>query len=154
MVTYLRKSLNKIIHNNKNYTLTYFNEKGEERKLKKEKELYELCLCNMNEQEMIEKGIISQYSIDIDNACKYVWDFNIKKALLEIINERKKLGITIIQATYNKEQFYSINNENIKRQELENIKKQRDVYKQQVDVQKEIIRIMNEENSENEDMEI
>lgn len=154
MVTYLRKSLNKIIHNNKNYTLTYFNEKGEEKTLKKEKDLYELCLTIMNEQEMIDREIISTYSIDIDNACKYVWDFNSKKALLNIINERENLGITIIQATNNKEQFYSINNENIKKQELENVKKQRDVYKQQVDVQKEIIRIMSEEDNENEEMEI
>lgn len=153
MVTYLRKSVNKAIHRNKSFTLTYLNEKGETHTIKKEQDLYSLCLTLMNEKELQENDIVEEYSYDIDNSCKYAWDFNTKKALFNLINNLKKLEFTLVQVTYNKNQIYSIKNENINLKELENVKKQRDIYKKQIDIQKEIINIY-QDNEENEEQEI
>lgn len=58
MVTYLRKSINNVIHRNKKFSLTYLNEKGETRTLKSQKDLFSLCMALMNESELIENGII------------------------------------------------------------------------------------------------
>lgn len=153
MVTYLRKGINNVINKNKKFTLTYLNENGENKVLKTEKELLQLCMALMNEQELLKNEIVERYSFDIDNACRYVWGFNTKKALFAIINSVEHFGITILQATYDKQQIYSYMNENIKLEELENVKKQRDVYKQQVDIQKEIIKIYQEDDEE-EDLEV
>jgi len=148
MVTYLRKGINDVIHKNKKYTLTYLNENGENKVLKTEKELLQLCMALMSEEELLKNEIVERYSFDIDNACRYVWGFNTKKALFAIINSVENFGITILQATYNKQQIYSYMNENIRLEEFENVKKQRDVYKQQVDIQKEIIKIYQEDDEE------
>lgn len=153
MVTYLRKSINNVIHRSKKFRLTYLNEKGETRTLKNEKDLFSLCMALMNESELIEKGIIEQYTFDIDNSCKYVWGFDTKKALFTIINSLEHLDITLIQVTYNKNQIYSVRNENLKLEELENVKKQRDVYKKQVDIQKKIIEIY-QDSEDDEELEI
>ena len=141
MVTYLRKSINNVIHRNKKFSLTYLNEKGDTRTLKSQKDL------------LIENEIIEQYTFDIDNACRYAWGFDTKKALFTIINNLKYLDITLIQATYNKNQIYSFKNENLKLEELENVKQQRDVYKKQVDVQKKIIEIY-QDSEDDEELEI
>ena len=153
MVTYLRKSINNVIHRNKKFSLTYLNEKGDTRTLKSLKDLFGLCMAVMNESELIENGIIEQYSFDIDNACRYAWGFDTKKALFTIINNLEHLDITVIQATYNKNQIYSFKNENLKLEELENVKQQRDVYKKQVDVQKKIIEIY-QDSEDDEELEI
>lgn len=153
MVTYLRKGINDVIHKNKKFTLTYLNENGENKVLKNEKELLQLCMALMSEQELLKNEIVERYSFDIDNACRYVWGFNTKKALFAIINSVEHFGITILQATYDKQQIYSYMNENIKLEEFENVKKQRDVYKKQVDIQKEIIKIYQEDDEE-EDLEV
>ncbi len=153
MVTYLRKSINNVIHRNKKFSLTYLNEKGDTRTLKSQKDLFSLCMAVMNESELIENGIIEQYSFDIDNACRYAWGFDTKKALFTIINNLEHLDITVIQATYNKNQIYSFKNENLKLEELENVKQQRDVYKKQVDVQKKIIEIY-QDSEDDEELEI
>ena len=125
MVTYLRKSINNVIHRNKKFSLTYLNEKGETRTLRNQKDLFSLCMALMNESELIENEIIEQYTFDI----------------------------TLIQATYNKNQIYSFKNENLKLEELENVKQQRDVYKKQVDVQKKIIEIY-QDSEDDEELEI
>ena len=153
MVTYLRKGINDVIHKNKQFTLTYLNENGENKVLKTEKELLQLCMALMSEKELLKNEIVERYSFDIDNVCRYVWGFNTKKALFAIINSVEHFGITILQATYDKQQIYSYMNENIKLEEFENVKKQRDVYKQQVDIQKEIIKIYQEDDEE-EDLEV
>ena len=153
MVTYLRKSINNVIHRNKKFSLTYLNEKGEARTLRNQKDLFSLCMALMNESELIENEIIEQYTFDIDNACRYAWGFDTKKALFTIINNLKYLDITLIQATYNKNQIYSFKNENLKLEELENVKQQRDVYKKQVDVQKKIIEIY-QDSEDDEELEI
>ncbi len=153
MVTYLRKSINNVIHRNKKFSLTYLNEKGETRTLRNQKDLFSLCMALMNESELIENEIIEQYTFDIDNACRYAWGFDTKKALFTIINNLKYLDITLIQATYNKNQIYSFKNENLKLEELENVKQQRDVYKKQVDVQKKIIEIY-QDSEDDEELEI
>ena len=153
MVTYLRKSINNVIHRYKKFSLTYLNEKGETRTLRNQKDLFSLCMALMNESELIENEIIEQYTFDIDNACRYAWGFDTKKALFTIINNLKYLDITLIQATYNKNQIYSFKNENLKLEELENVKQQRDVYKKQVDVQKKIIEIY-QDSEDDEELEI
>lgn len=155
MVTYLRKSINDVIHRNKKFTLTYLNEKGETHTLKSEKDLFSLCMALMNEKQLLENEIIEQYSFDIDNACRYAWGFDTKKALFAIINELEHFDITLLQVTYNKNQIYSFKNENINLEELKNVKEQRDVYKKQVDVQKEIIKMYQEnDEDENEELEV
>lgn len=153
MVTYLRKSINNVIHRNKKFSLTYLNEKGETKTLRNQKDLFSLCMALMSESELIENEIIEQYTFDIDNACRYAWGFDTKKALFTIINNLEHLDITLIQATYNKNQIYSFKNENLKLEELENVKQQRDVYKKQVDVQKKIIEIY-QDSEDDEELEI
>lgn len=154
MVTYLRKSINDVIHKNKKFTLTYLNEKGETKTIKTKNDLFSLCMSLMNESELIDNEIIEQYSIDIDNACRYAWGFDTKKALFTIINNLEYFDITLIQATYDKNQIYSFKNENLKLAELENVKMQRDIYKKQVDVQKEIIKIYQDNDNEDEELEV
>lgn len=153
METYLRKSLNKLVHQNKKFTLNYLNPEGQNRILKTQNDLFRLCIALMDDNELIENGIIEQYTYDIDNSCRYAWGFDTKKALFTIINNIDKYDITLIQATYNKEQIYSFNNEKLKLKELNNIREQRDVYKKQVDVQKEIIKLYeNEDDEEDEEL--
>ena len=107
----------------------------------------------MSDEELIENNIIEQFTYDIDNSCRYAWGFDTKQALFTIINNIDKYDITLIQATYDKEQIYSINNEKLKLKELNNIREQRDVYKRQVDVQKEIIKLYeNEDDEEDEEL--
>ncbi len=153
MVTYLRKSINNIIHKNKKFTLTYMNEKGETRTLKSEKQLFSLCVALMKDSTLLENNIVEQYTFDIDNACRYAWGFDVKNALFTIINNISQFDITLVQVTYDKQQIYSLKDENLKLKELENVKQQRDVYKKQVDVQKEIIKIY-QENDEDEELEV
>ena len=153
MVTYLRKSINNIIHKNKKFTLTYMNEKGETRTLKSEKQLFSLCVALMKDSTLLENNILEQYTFDIDNACRYAWGFDVKNALFTIINNISQFDITLVQVTYDKQQIYSLKDENLKLKELENVKQQRDVYKKQVDVQKEIIKIY-QENDEDEELEV
>lgn len=151
METYLRKSLNKIIHQNKKFTLTYLNPEGDTRKLRTQNDLFRLCIALMDDNELIENGIIGQFTYDIDNSCRYAWGFDTKKAIFTIINNIDKYDITLLQATYDKDQVYSFNNEKLKLKELNNIKEQRDVYKKQVDVQKEIIKLYENENEDDEE---
>lgn len=151
METYLRKSLNKIIHQNKKFTLTYLNPEGDTRKLKTQNDLFRLCIALMDDNELIENGIIEQFTYDIDNSCRYAWGFDTKKAIFTIINNIDKYDITLLQATYDKDQVYSFNNEKLKLKELNNIKEQRDVYKKQVDVQKEIIKLYENESEDDEE---
>lgn len=152
METYLRNSISNF--KNKQFTLNYLNNKGETKNLKNKKDLFKLCIALMDESELIENGIIEQFTYDIDNSCRYAWGFNIKQALFTLINNIKDYDITLIQATYNKEQIYSINNEKLDMQELKNVKQQRDVYKKQVDVQKEIIKIYENQDEDDEELEV
>ena len=151
METYLRKSLNKIIHQNKKFTLTYLNPEGDTKKLRTQNDLFRLCIALMDDNELIENGIIEQFTYDIDNSCRYAWGFDTKKAIFTIINNIDKYDITLLQATYDKDQVYSFNNEKLKLKELNNIKEQRDVYKKQVDVQKEIIKLYENESEDDEE---
>lgn len=152
METYLRKSLNKIIHQNKKFTLTYLNPEGDTKKLRTQNDLFRLCIALMDDNELIENGIIEQFTYDIDNSCRYAWGFDTKKAIFTIINNIDKYDITLLQATYDKDQVYSFNNEKLKLKELNNIKEQRDVYKKQVDVQKEIIKLYENESEDDEEL--
>lgn len=151
METYLRKSLNKIIHQNNKFTLTYLNPEGDTKKLRTQNDLFRLCIALMDDNELIENGIIEQFTYDIDNSCRYAWGFDTKKAIFTIINNIDKYDITLLQATYDKDQVYSFNNEKLKLKELNNIKEQRDVYKKQVDVQKEIIKLYENESEDDEE---
>lgn len=148
MVTYLGKNLNDIIHRNKKFTLTYLNAKGKNRTIKTQKDLFSFCSSLMSEKCLMENGLVERYSIDIDSSCRYAWGFNVKKALFFVINNAEQFGITLVQATYNKTQIYSIKNENLKLEELDNIKMQRDVYKKQVEIQKGIIKLYQDDEDE------
>lgn len=146
MVTYLKKNLDKlVVHRNKPYTITYLNQDGEYKTIKREKDLYKLCTCLMDDTSLIENGIISTFTYDIDNACRYAWGFDTKSAVYYILKNINELNNTIVQVTYAGKQMYSLKNNIINEKELENLRKQVETYKVQIDIQKEIIKIYEEE---------
>lgn len=154
MVTYLKKNLDKlVIHRNKPYTITYLNKNGECQTIKKEKDLYKLCTCIMDDTALIENGIINTFTYDIDNCCRYAWGFDTKSAIYYILKNIKDLDKTIVQVNYAGKQMYSLKNNVINEKELEVLRKQIEVYREQIDVQKEIIKIYEEEHQEYEDLE-
>lgn len=142
MVTYLKKNLDKaLIHRNKPYTITYLNKDGEYKTIKKEKDLYKLCTCLMDDTSLIENGIISTFTYDIDNACRYAWGFDTQSALYYILKNIGNLNSTIVQVTYAGNQMYSLKNNVINEKELQNLKMQVEAYREQVSIQKQIIKI-------------
>ena len=146
MVTYLKKNLDKlVIHRNKPYTIAYLRQDGEYKIIKKEIELYKLCTCLMDDTSLIENGIISTFTYDIDNACRYAWGFDTKSAVYYILKNIKELSNTIVQVTYAGKQMYSLKNNIINEKELENLRKQVEAYKEQIDIQKQIIKIYEDE---------
>ena len=149
MVTYLKKNLDKlVIHRNKPYTIAYLSQDGEYKIIKKEKELYKLCTCLMDDTSLIENGIISTFTYDIDNACRYAWGFDTKSAVYYILKNIKELSNTIVQVTYAGKQMYSLKNNIINEKELENLRKQVEAYKEQIDIQKQIIKIYEDEEND------
>jgi len=154
MVTYLKKNLDKaIIHRNKPYTITYLSQNGEYKTIKKEKDLYKLCTCLMDDTSLMENGIITTFTYDIDNACRYAWGFDTKSAIYYILKNIEDLNSTIVQVTYAGKQMYSLKNNIINEKEIKNLKMQIEAYKEQVDIQKQIIEIYEGENQEYEDLE-
>ena len=154
MVTYLKKNLYKaVINRNKPYSITYLDKNGECKNIKKEKDLYKLCTCMMDDTALIENNIISTFTYDIDNACRYAWGFDTKSAIYFVLNHLKELNSTIVQVTYAGKQMYSLKNNVINEKELQNLKMQIEAYKEQVNIQKEIIKIYEEENQEYADLE-
>ncbi len=154
LVTYLRKNLDKaIIHRNKPYTITYLNQEGQYKTIKKENDLYKLCTCIMDDTSLIENNIITTFTYDIDNCCRYAWGFDTKSAIYYILNNIQNLNNTIVQVTYAGKQMYSLKNNVINEKELQNLKMQVQAYKEQVNIQKEIIKIYEEEQQRYEDLE-
>lgn len=155
MVTYLKKNLDKAIFNrNKPYTITYLSSEGKYKTIKKEKDLYKLCTRMMDDTSLIENGIITTFTYDIDNACRYAWGFDTKSAIYYVLKNIEELNSTIVQVTYAGKQMYSVKNNMINEKEIENLRKQIEAYKKQVNIQKEIIKIYEqEENQEYEDLE-
>ena len=154
MVTYLRKNLDKVIHRNKPYSLTYLGKNGECETIKKEKDLFRLCSCLMEDTELIENGIISTFTYDIDNCCRYAWGFDTKSAIYYLLNNIQEFGSTVVQINYAGKCMYSLKNNLINQKEINNLRLQVEAYKEQVKVQKQIIQIYEgEENQEYLDLE-
>lgn len=154
MVTYLKKNLNKVIHRNKPYSLTYLGKNGDCKTIKKEKDLYKLCSYLMDDTSLIEEGIISTFTYDVDNCCRYAWGFDTKSAIYYLLNNIEEFNNTVVQINYAGKCMYSLKNNIVNQKEIDNLRLQVQAYREQVNIQKQIIKIYEgEENQEYADLE-